>query len=550
MLKTHGTLCLFLCMLMVTSVRTYQAKASMPLPEGRHFLGYLQSPAGSGTCNPCVENVIESINTLQNRGETLGFYWGDNYPAVAGSGTSNHWQGIQRLPLMGLAAPYLVVSSSHRYPINIPKPAYFAVVEMESRGAVTGRLRSNRLEFGKLTRDVPPNPLDRIVKAQMITPEFDHAGAMQAIGKYLLVSADERTSDSQNLSLLTLWDMSTPYAPQNVWRDPAWELPGRYAGSVGIVKLENSKFLLVRALQDAKQLEFYILQPDLEENPATYLDGSPWDTWDYRELKSDLHEADGTLDLNWADLYNVLGKAGYENVNIVTECGSGRLYLIASHGRRPSGFGGEDCVDAYRLEVPVERPKPDSPDGVIITKVAKRQLHPVGNAGARQGDLQAAAGIYVSPDNKLYFYATEHGVSGPGGSVTMIEFAPQVPRSNVTDIEDAWVELYDEKKFDGRSIVLDYKDRKLRDYNHLENIETFDNISSSVIYAIPEGYVLRLFSEGNQRGGYFDLVGTGQAEKIEDFAGVALSNGESADNRISSVKWHCTAVERDDAVSR
>lgn len=513
--------------------------------EETEFLrGYI-SQNGIDNCNPCVDNVIHSINTLRNRGETLGFNWGADYPPVEGAGTKNHWQGIQRLTIPGLEVPYLVVASSHRtfvltgqgQVIHISAPARFAVVEMGSRGNDGRRLRSNRLEPGSLTRDVSPNSLDLIVRSHEITPEYDHPGGMQAIGKYLLVASDGNIEHSRDTALFTLWDLSNPYSPRDVWV-PRWELPIREANSVGMVRLENGHYLMLRALGDAKKLEFYILDGDLEVSPGSYYDGLPWDRWDYSELQSELFNSDGSLNLRWADLGSILGQAGYQNTNIVTECGSGTLYLIASHGRRPSGLGGADFIDAYRLDIPAERPNPDrAGEGVVITKVANRRMFLDENAGARQGDLQAAGGVYVSPDNKLYFYACEHGPTSDGNFVEMIEFGPEEPLSEVRFIDDAWVELYDEANFDGRSIILDYVDRRLRDYHDFDNIEEFDDLASSVIYAIPLGYRLRLFANTQEEGGYLDLVGSGVVERIEDLGDLVFTSGDSASNQISSAKW-------------
>ncbi len=534
-------LILLLCLAFLFACNHKVIKKNSSLPKKERFLsGYLRTPSGSDDCNPCVENVIESVKKLRNRGESLGFNLGDNYPELRGGGTKNHWQGIQRLPLMGLEKPYFVVSSSHRYRNYRgyeSKPAYFAVVEMASRGALTVRLRSNRLAAGQLTRNVPPNPLDRIIKANLISTDFYHAGGMQAIGQYLLVGVDGHINNKRDTSLLTLWEMSNPLSPKKLWQDPIWEVRGKHAGAVGIVKLEDGRHLLVRAFKDAKQLEFYILSSDLEENPANYQDQAFWGTWNSKELKLE-HISDNYLDSGWADSGSIFGDASYQNTNLVTECGTGKLYLIASHGRRPSGFGGADIIGLYRLDVPTKIPYPGSADGIIITKVAERPLYPDDNAGTRQGDLQAAAGIYISPDNKLYFYATEHGVSCAGESVSMIEFSPQIPTSTVTSIDEAWVEVYDKRNFDGRSIILDYVDGNFRDYANLEKIEEFDNKASSVIYTIPKGFSLRLFNEPNHRGAYLDLIGTGHPERIEDFAKMHLSAGETADNKISSIEWH------------
>lgn len=524
-----------------------QTVTGRPQSDDTAYLrGNLETPQGDDSCNPCVENVIEAVNTLRNHGETLGFNWGANYPEVKGSGTKNHWQGVQRLQLLARDVPTMVVTSSHQNRFlrpngeieEVDSPAHFAVVEMASRDRSFRRLRSNRLVFGMLTKNVAPDARDRIVTAQLITEEFSHPGGVQAIGKYLLVGSDGSINHSRDTAQFSIWDMSDPFAPRNLWAEPGWELPIKNANSVGITRLEDGRYLMLRALTDAKDLEFYILGDDLEENPDEYHDGMPWDRWNYKELQSELFNADSTLDLNWADLGNIFGDVGYQGTNLVTECGTGQIYLIASHGRRPQGFGGDDFVDAFRVDVPVERPDANEPGaGAVITKVAKRHMFPSGNANARQGDLQAAGGAYVSPDNKLYYYATEHGVTGEGGFVKMIEFGPQEAQTEVHFIEEAWVELYRDPDFKGRSIILDYLDRSLRDTDNFTIIEEFDDQTSSVIYALPAGYRLRLFSGIDGSEGYLNLVGTGSVSRVDDFSLLTFHNGESADDAISSAEW-------------
>ncbi len=489
-------------------------------PSPPRFLrGDLLDPQGSGDSNACVENVIDAVNTLRNRGETMGFYDGPPHPPVDNR-DGRHWQGIQRLPIIpgtGLDKAYIVVSSNHD---GQPSPfSRSAVVELATRDGDGLRFRSNRLLFGALTRDVYPDPSDRVVHSEIITREYKHPGGMQAIGKYLLVGSERQYGHLRPTAPFSLWDMSDPLAPRKGWE---WELDVAAANSVGIVRLADGRYLMLRALGDAKNLEFYVLGRDLEKDPAR---------WNYRYMRTE--GPDG--DREWADLdCGILGtgKAGYQNTNMVKECGTGTLYLIASHGRCPGQRGGGDFVDAFRLDISA------LPGKVVITKVAKRHMFPGDNADDRQGDLQAAAGAYVGPDNKLYFYATEHGhATDPLDFVEMIEFSPQEPRSQANAIEEAWVELYEHDDYDGRSIILDYVDRDLRDYDNFDRIEQYDNIASSVIYAIPIGSTLRLYEHDNGGGGYFDLVGTGRATRIADLGAARLSNGKSAEDQFSSAAW-------------
>lgn len=476
----------------------------------QYFHGYLQSPQGNADCNPCVQNVIHSVNTLRDRGETMGFNWGADYPPIEGSGTDSHWQGIQRMPILpndGLSLPYIAVSSSHGGQSN--PYARFAIVKMGSRDQDGLRFRSNRLAYGQLTKDVPPDSRDQIVVPKTIRTDYDHAGGIQTIGKYLLVGTETDKLPDRGVSILSLFDISKPQD------DAVWEksVSKDDVNSVGIVRLSDGGYLMMRTFFDANSIEFY---RKFTLNLANNDWAGPFYLWKKDERRSELHNPDGSIDNNWSN---------YQSINIVTECESGRLFLIASHN------DGSDFVDAYRLDVLTSMNK------VFITKVAKRHMFLDENSGERQGDLQAAGGVYISPDNKLYFYATEHGRNGPGNSVKMIEFGPEEPRPQVSKIEEAWVELYADKNFEGRTIILDYVDRDLRDYNNFDNIELFGDKVSSAIYAIPIGYKMRLYEHDNQGGGFFDLNGTGRPQKIADLHDALLGNGEKVGDNISSALW-------------
>ena len=117
---------------------------------------------------------------------------------------------------------------------------------------------------------------------------------------------------------------------------------------------------------------------------------------------------------------------------------------------------------------------------------------------------------------------------------------PIAPRAAVTQselIDDAWVELYEHNGLKGRSIMLDYRDRALRDYDDFSNVEEFNDRASSVLFLIPSGYRLRLFMERARDGAFLDLVGNGQVQRIDNFSQFVLSDGLSANDRVSSAEW-------------
>jgi len=472
------------------------------------------NPNGNERCNPCVKDAIHAINTLRDRGETMGFHMSFGYPPLSGSGTKSHWQGIQRMMRDSSSKQIVVLSSSHRGQDS----SHLAIVELASRDGRQDRLRSNRLRFNKLTRDVIPLRIDRVSLSLQLTNEYDHPGGMQAIGSYLLVGSDGNLGHYRNSAVFQLWNLSNPRSPYRVWEK---ELPGSNANSVGIVRLEDGRYLMLRAMGDAKALLFYILEDIGPELKPTI----PFAKW---ELGNDPVYSD-IGDNKWGDLGCgpagiPLTNAGYQNTNLVAECKTGNIYLVATHGRCPAG-GGADFVDLYKIDIPIEGGM------VIVTKVAKRHMFPGDNADDRQGDLQAGAGVFISRNNKLYVYASEHGTTGPGGTVEMIEFGPQIPLDEVTFARQSWAELYEHDNFKGRSIILDLADENSRNYANFDRIEKYDNVASSILYCLAKGVELKLYQHDNQKGKVLTLVGTGKVE------GITNLDDYGKDNWASSAQW-------------
>lgn len=145
--------------------------------------------------------------------------------------------------------------------------------------------------------------------------------------------------------------------------------------SAGIIRVQDGRYLLVLSLGET--LDFYLSRSsDIRES-----NWIQWDTWHYTELNPSGIDTKWLLECDFLrELY--YRQRGYQNVDLVTDCESGEIYLIASHGRCPFHLaGGDDFVDAYRVFVPLDRPAENANYaefgiGVEITKVAKRRMHP------------------------------------------------------------------------------------------------------------------------------------------------------------------------------
>ena len=288
------------------------------------------------------------------------------------------------------------------------------------------------------------------------------------------------------------------------------------AGTATLGKLANGHFLLIIGRSNANTLDFYVSTgTDLRTTGYTW-----FDTWDEDELTGDDSEF-----------------GNYQNLSFVAGC-DGTLFLVGTHRSFVGGFG-DDFVDLFTVTNGLG-------DDVAIHKVAKKKLTCAGNC-----DFDAAGGVYVDPGGQLYVYGTTHdndGVpydgfgdrpfplpddecAGPACSTEFAEFRP-VPHDSCATIEDAWVELYSNSGFGGRSLMIDFVDRTLEDYLDLHHAEDFGDEASSVRWCLPHGAAVRLWENaGPCDGSHRDLVGDGTFHAISDLGSMGF--GDTA----SCVKW-------------
>ncbi len=427
---------------------------------------------GDPTCNRCVPDVASAVNALRGHGDVQGFY-----PLGDPVTLSNHWQGIQRLMVGG--ARYLAISQSG-------STKAFSVVEMGSRDASGARLRSNKLVANQSYPATLPPSSDRVIRDEWLpsTLPYTHQGGMQAVGSVLAVPLEE--SATGDLARVLFYDLSNPAQPVLLPTSRA-AMTGE-AGTASVARLADGRFLLIIGRADANNLEFYLSTTSDLRSPTN--DFTRLDTWNEAELRSVLS--------------NDSEFANYQNLNLVAQC-DGALFLVGTHLNFSTG---QDWVDAHRLTA--------EGDNFILTKVAKRHLtcsypSPGYDSGTnRHCNLDAAGGVYVDPHGQLFVYGTEHDNDGPGGTVKMMEFRPTFPNPGCdTDIQKAFVELYDDSNFSDRGLMIDYADAGKENYANFSSIEGFNDKASSIRYCIPSGWRFRLYEHSSYGGGYRELRGTG-----------------------------------------
>ncbi len=426
---------------------------------------------GDDKCNKCVPDVVSAVNGLRDHGDVLGFF-----PLGDPVTLSNHWQGVQRLPFGG--GRYVAISQSG------PTKA-FSVVEMGSRDGGGSRFRSNRLAPNQSYPATPPPSSDRVITDVWLPSSlpYTHQGGMQAVGYVLAVPLEDSTVGGA--ARVIFYDMANPAQP--VLLPTSRIAMTEDAGTASVARLADGRFLLIIGRADANNLEVYLsTTADLRASMNAF---TPVDTWNEAELRT----AIGSREF-----------ANYQNLNLVTQC-DGSLFLVGTH---LNSVTGADWVDAHRVTA--------EGDNLVLTKVAMRQLYcgypsPGYDSGTnRHCNLDAAGGVYVDPHGQLIVYGTEHDNDGPGGSVKMMEFRPTFPNPGCdSDIQQAFVELYDDSDFTDRGLMIDYPDTGRENYANFSNVEGFNDKASALRYCIPYGWRYRLYEHSNYGGSYKQFGGRG-----------------------------------------
>ncbi|WP_224240918.1 hypothetical protein [Hyalangium gracile] len=468
-----------------TEAPTLQQRERSLLPLG--LTGATGCAWGSLDCNLCVSGVVSAFNSLRDHGEVLGFNTG-GYNFNVGYPSSDHWQGIQRLT--SGSARYFVVSKrdGRDSGANVAH-----TVAMESRNTSGLRFRSNRLATTiSEPEDTTPHFMDRAVGALPVDDGYNHGGGMQASGNIVAIPMEEGAGNGK----IVLYDFSAPTAPIKL--STVYGTSSN-AGTASLTKLADGRFMLVLGQWDARKLEFFL-------STGTDISTTGWTPYD-----------------QWSDSEIASGEWGaFQNINFLTDCSDGRLYLVGTMlGGLRWGGGDEDHAHLYEVSLT---------GNVAIQHVASKHFY-CSNDGDRQCNFRAAGGVFVDSERHLLLYSVEHADDGPSGSVKLMEFRSVFPNTRCgSDINEAFVDFYDDSNFTDRGFIYDYPDRSLKNWASFASVDGLNDKISSVRYCIPPGYRLRLFQDSNYLGTSKDLIGTGSPVSVN------LNNWSFGD-KISSALW-------------
>lgn len=470
--------------------------------------------------NRCTPNPVEQLRSLRDHGDIMGFRMGAGYPDPGGD--DYHWQGVQRLPVGG--GRLLAVSSSTR----ASEGGHIAIVQLGSRGTAGGRLRSNRLSTTIPDWEVRPGGKDVIVQDLRVNPVFNHSGGLQTLGRYLLVPL-ETIDESSAKARVFLYDSLGTRDPwscnqatgagclRKVW---GFVVAGTGAGTVSAAQLDDGRYLMITTQRGITKFEVHVSQRGKALTDAT-LFGS-WGSYEALWVSRGISSGE-----DWRD---------FQNLNLLTGC-NGQLYLLASH-KADGGifFSNEDLIDLFELHlVPDGKTNADGDPtlSVSLTKVAQRHVYCSTRGSKIQCNLQAGGGAWVDPQGRLFYYGMEHHNDGPDDTVRMMEFRPGDHLDNPSTpfvegcgaLSQAYVELFDGENFDGNSLMIDYRDRAKRNYDHFDTAFSFNDRTRSGRQCIPPGFRYRLWININQTGPSFDLLGTGSRRSHQWQTGPGFSSG-------------------------
>lgn len=474
-----------------------------------------------------VPDVVAQFNALTERADPLGFHIGES----PDPSTCKHYQGLARIEGPD-GTPYLIVTRSGNTPDVIPGPddpicddspgetgdGSFVVVRMGSRNTDGERFRSNRQTKAARVDVTPPDPRDRVatwfrLQGGLGFPHYGHPGGMQTAGHMLALAVEHRYDSTLPETVVLFINMADPINPEIRSRFSVEDQVGDKAGLVALTQLADGHYLMMVTGGSNAMLAFY--RSTMTDLTHENLSWDHLESW-YADTRVQIDPRDPDYCLPGSTPWNQVCLSPdelYMGANWPTTGGSrngnphqtlqfiregsigGSLFLAGARGR----ILGDDYIDLYRVECDTPLCLPG--EAVRLKHASTRHLFSNPSfGGERLANLAAASTFYVSPSGELLFYATEHDNDGPSGTVKAGEWRhkdlvrPDSPTLQATltlnnpftidegstgavsatakpPLTRAWMQLFTDKQYAGRYVVVDYDDYVLDDYNFLYAFE-------------------------------------------------------------------------------
>lgn len=347
-----------------------------------------QAPARSMTNHPScahdVERQLTSNRTLQ--ANVMGFHTA----SLIDPSAKQHLQGIARYEHEG--RQYLFVSQSNKR----GKGGLLATVALESRGE--GRWRANRQLFinGRASLYTAPPATDRViaVKRDESFADYFHPGGLAIHGDILAVGMEGAHDERKHArGRVDLYRIESPTSLKLITSVPN---SGQLAAAVAFSRLASGEYLLAVPDNSPKNIRFYRSVGTAELNEETRFEQVAVFS------EADLQPGDNNY---------------FQNVDFVTDCASGRLYMVlAFQDHDWWGFRQKDRLARYEIREPNGQ--------VSLRHLGRQKVDCSPHLAEKVCDFDASFGAYVTPEGRLIYYASEHSNTGPGGSVNFAEIVP------------------------------------------------------------------------------------------------------------------------------
>lgn len=381
-------------------------------PSGDWYCDY-----GAADCNSCVNDVPRAFGAISAKatsqiryksagGQTLLPF--DEKLAVF-KDNDTHVQSIVRLSGVGAdldpngKGPWFALSRAN--PGSVGGSGIFIVqlTDFATRGgfALEASARGE------------PNK-ERRTRAYYPVEGLDHAGGMQAIGRFVVSgsSCDTPEKCGQN-GYAHVWNFADPTSP-NAWvsavRVGDQGEPGRTGAvtSAAMTKLASGQFLLFVQGKDTVHEGWFYLG-----DGGSLAEVASWRYAGYATLPPG-------------------GANEFQNTQLITECGSGDIYMVGS-GNADYDGSADDVLQTVFKVTPgnnhMSLLKLDASDSsfAAVNLVDIRQFSP------GDGDyctFRAGASVHVTPDNRLAVYCTTRKANtdlggDPDSKLKMEEYAPR-----------------------------------------------------------------------------------------------------------------------------
>jgi hypothetical protein len=515
-----------------------------------------------------VEDAVEQFNALKHHGEAIG-WWNDENRGASDPSSGDHYQGVARYPGVGVPVFYVTQKAKPGY-LHIARlgtrshdgerlrsnlqqfgsdtksttPPELPADETDDTWDLTDTWAMREDSDGKWW--VNSIRFDDSLQANDLTLHYEHPGGMAIVDDILFVSLDTPLGNAIYPGAIALFDLhDDPDDPNDGPESPRLinALPLNH-------KIDN---LAVTAWGD----DAYLIWVNGDGSYITKF---------YTTSTSDLRAPD--LTLHWKQDWEPSGAAGpgdfrnckwpnctwpgrspsepacaHQSSTFLREP-DGSLYLIGMrHGGTHDFFVcalpdvGRDFADLYQVTIENGR--------LTLTLTHTKHLYCVYDGGGQMRICNFGAGnnAYVTPTGELILYSVPHDDENDFNPdiVRMGEFRHQdgnressplrlptaeaggpyiVEEGGTVELagtgqpstDRPWAELYDDHSFGDRSIVVDYDYHKDLELSNFNNLDGFNDKTTSIRWRTPVGLNVRLYDDDTFGDRNLSLGGRGRTQ--------------------------------------